>query len=141
MTDTEDHTDTEQDSDYVSKQVDDSMTKIHQFVEQIAHDAKQLYGKAVRLNQLVETPDMDVWVEPFKLHERARPWAKKYMVASKCSLWEVNKALLETAKKEGRIGADKKVSLTKMEAEILDLSNTEPVTIWAVLGKLPRFFL
>jgi len=137
MTDTEDQTDVENVSDHI----DESMTKIHQYVEQIAHDAKQLYGKAVRLNQLVEAPDMDVWVEPFKLHERARSWAKKNMVASKCSLWEVNKALLESAKKDARIGLDKKVKLTATEAQILDLSETEPVTIWAILGKLPRFFL
>ena len=131
--------DTENTSD--NEHIDDSMTKIRQYVEQIAHDAKQLYGKAVRLDQLIQTPDMDVWMEPFKIHERARPWAKKYMVASKCSLWEVNKALLEAAKAENRVGADKKVRLTKMEAGILDLSETEPVAIWAVLGKLPRFFL
>ena len=65
MSDTECQTDDEH--------VDDSMKKIHQYVEQIAHDAKQLYGKAVRLDQLVDAPEMDVWVEPFKLHERARP--------------------------------------------------------------------
>ena len=53
----------------------------------------------------------------------------------------VNKALLESAKKDARIGLDKKVKLTATEAQILDLSETEPVTIWAILGKLPRFFL
>ena len=117
------------------------MKKIHQYVEQIAHDAKQLYGKAVRLDQLVDAPEMDVWVEPFKLHERARPWAKKNMVASKCSLWEINKALLESATKEKRIGLDKKVRLTKAEAAIMDLSDSEPVPIWSLLGRLPRFFI
>jgi len=101
----------------------------------------QLYGKAVRLDQLVDAPEMDVWVEPFKLHERARSWAKKHMVASKCSLWEVNKALLESATKEKRIGLDKKVRLTKVEAAIMDLSDSEPVPIWSVLGRLPRFFI
>lgn len=133
MSDTEGQTDDEH--------IDDSMTKIHQYVEQIAHEAKQLYGKAVRLDQLVDAPEMDVWVEPFKLHERARPWAKKNMVASKCSLWEVNKALLELAIKEKRIGLDKKVRLTKTEAAIMDLSDSEPVPIWSVLGRLPRFFI
>ena len=133
MSDTECQTDDEH--------VDDSMRKIHQYVEQIAHEAKQLYGRAVRLNQLVDAPEMDVWVEPFKLHERARPWAKKNMVASKCSLWEVNKALLESATKEKRIGLDKKVRLTKAEADIMHLSDSEPVPIWSVLGRLPRFFI
>ena len=133
MSDTECQTDDEH--------VDDSMKRIHQYVEQIAHEAKQLYGKAVRLDQLVDAPEMDVWVEPFKLHERARPWAKKHMVASKCSLWEVNKALLESATKEKRIGLDKKVRLTKTEAIIMDLSDSEPVPIWSVLGRLPRFFI
>lgn len=133
MSDTECQTDDEH--------VDDSMRKIHQYVEQIAHEAKQLYGRAVRLHQLVDAPEMDVWVEPFKLHERARPWAKKNMVASKCSLWEVNKALLESATKEKRIGLDKKVRLTKAEAAIMDLSDSEPVPIWSVLGRLPRFFI
>ena len=133
MSDTECQTDDEH--------VDDSMKRIHQYVEQIAHEAKQLYGKAVRLDQLVDAPEMDVWVEPFKLHERARPWAKKHMVASMCSLWEVNKALLESATKEKRIGLDKKVRLTKTEAIIMDLSDSEPVPIWSVLGRLPRFFI
>ena len=133
MSDTECQTDDEH--------VDDSMKRIHQYVEQIAHDAKQLYGKAVRLDQLVDAPEMDVWVEPFKLHERARSWAKKHMVASKCSLWEVNKALLESATKEKRIGLDKKVRLTKTEAAIMDLSDSEPVPICSVLGRLPRFFI
>ena len=123
------------------EQTDDSMEKIHRFVEQIAHDAKEIYGKALRLNQLVETPDMDIWVEPFKLHERSRPWAKKHMVASKCSLWEVNQALLESAKAEKRLGVDRRLRLTKVEAAILDLSDSEPVPIWSVLGRLPRFYL
>ena len=133
MSDTECQTDDEH--------LDDSIKKIHQYVEQIAHEAKQLYGKAVRLDQLVDAPEMDVWVEPFKLHERARPWAKKHMVASKCSLWEVNKALLESATKEKRIGLDKKVRRTKTEAAMMDLSDSEPVPIWSVLGRLPRFFI
>ena len=133
MSDTEYQTDDEN--------VDDSMKKIHQYVEQIAHDAKHLYGKAVRLDQLVDAPEMDVWVKPFKLHERARSWAKKHMVASTCSLWEVNKALLESAAKEKRIGLDKKVRLTKTEAAIMGLSDSESVPIWSILGRLPRFFI
>jgi hypothetical protein len=133
MSDTECQTDDEH--------LDDSMKKIHQYVEQITHDAKQLYGKAVRLDQLVDSPQMDVWVEPFKLHERARSWAKKNMVASKCSLWEINKALLESATKEKRVGLDKKVQLTKVEAAIMGLSDSEPVPIWSVLGRLPKFFI
>ena len=121
--------------------IDESMKQIHEYVEKIAHDSKHLYSKALNFNQLIENPEMDIWAETFKLHERARGWAKKHMVASRCSLWEVNKALLESAKKDARIGLDKKVKLTATEAEILDLSETEPVTIWAILAKLPRFFL
>ena len=83
---------------------------------------------------------MDIWAQSFKLHERARGWAKRHMVASKCSLWEVNKTLLETAKKDGRI-QNGKVQLTEMEASILNLSHTEQVLIWHLLSKLHRFFL
>jgi arabinogalactan endo-1,4-beta-galactosidase len=129
-------TDTESDSEHV----DESLQKIHQYVEQIAHDAKHLYSKALCLHQLIEHPDMDIWAQPCKLHERARGWAKKNMVASKCSLWEVNKTLLEAARKEGRVNASKMVVLTKLEAAIMNLPET-PVTIWQVLGRLPKFFI
>ena len=83
---------------------------------------------------------MDIWAQTFKLHERSRRWAKKHMVASKCSLWEINKTLIETAKKENRITVDRQVTLSQMESDILDLPTT-PVSIWKVLGRLPRFFL
>jgi arabinogalactan endo-1,4-beta-galactosidase len=128
------------DSDTDTEHVDDSIKKIHQYVEQIAHDAKHLYSKALSLHQLVEFPEMDIWARPFKLHERARGWAKKNMVASKCSLWEVNKTLMESAKKEGRLTADRKVRLTKLEAAIMNLPET-PLSIWLVLRKLPLFFI
>lgn len=128
------------DSDTDTEHVDDSIKKIHQYVEQIAHDAKHLYSKALSLHQLVECPEMDIWTRPFKLHERARGWAKKNMVASKCSLWEVNKTLMESAKKEGRLTADRMVALTKLEAAIMNLPET-PISIWLVLRKLPTFFI
>ena len=120
--------------------IDESLKKIHHYVEQIAHDAKHIYSKALNLHQLIEYPEMDIWAQSFKLHERARGWAKRHMVASKCSLWEVNKTLLETAKKDGRI-QNGKVQLTEMEASILNLSHTEQVLIWHLLSKLHRFFL
>ena len=123
-----------------SGHIDESLQKIHHYVEQIAHDAKHMYSKALNLNQLVQHPEMDIWAQSFKLHERARSWAKRYMVATKCSLWEVNKTLVDSAKKEGRVSIGGLVTLNEMEATILDLS-TEPIPIWSVLAKLSRFFL
>ena len=136
MSDIESDEDTASPSDGVNE----SMKNIHAFVEQIAHDAKHLYSKAVSLNQYIECPEMDIWAQTYKLHERSRRWAKKHMVASKCSLWEINKTLIETAKKENRITVDRQVTLSQMESDILDLPTT-PVSIWKVLGRLPRFFL
>jgi len=62
------------------------------------------------------------------------------MVSLKCSLWQFNRTLLESAKKEKRIARGQLVKLTQEEADILDLSATEPVSAWQVLGRLPRFF-
>jgi len=132
--------DSDSDGEDVHQGVNESMKNIRAFIEQIAHDSRHMYSKAVSLSQQVENPDMDIWSQTFKLHERSRKWAKKHMVASKCSLWEVNNTLIEVAKKEQRISADRQVSLSELEAEILDLPTT-PVSIWKVLGRLPRFFI
>lgn len=128
------------DSESDFKHVDESLKKIHEYVEQIAHDSKHLYSKALKLDRLVENPDMDIWAETFKLHERARGWAKKHMVASRCSLWEVNKTLLDQCKKEDRLKAEG-VQLNELESQIMDLPLGEPVPVWKLLAKLPRFFL
>jgi hypothetical protein len=120
--------------------IDESMKQIHDYVEKIAHDSKHLYSKALKFNQLIENPEMDIWAETFKLHERARGWAKKHMVASRCSLWEVNKTLIEVCRKEDRIKSDG-VQLNELEGQILGLSHTEIVHIWQILARLPRFFL
>ena len=124
-------------SDY--SDIGDSLKTIHQHVEQLAHLSKHIYTRALRVYNLSEHPEIDVWTESFKLHERAMTWAKKNMVASKCSLWQVHETLLVAAKKEGRISGQN-VRLTSVEAEILDLAEGE-TAIWTVLGRLPRFFL
>jgi uncharacterized protein YcbX len=134
--------DNESDDLDINEGVNDSMKNIHTMVEQIAHNAKHLYSRAISLDQQIQNPvAADVWAQTFKLHERARSWAKKNMVASKCSLWEINKTLTDSAKKDGRITIDGQVTLTKAEGEILDLSHETPVSIWKVLGRLPRFFI
>jgi hypothetical protein len=130
------------DSDSVVSLTDigESLQIIHQHVEHLAHVSKHIYSRALKVHQLVEHPEMDIWVQPFKLHERARSWAKKNMVASKCSLWQVHETLLESAKKGGRItGAG--VNLTVAESEILDLPIDEAHGVWKILGRLPRFFI
>ena len=119
--------------------VDESMKSIRGMVEQIAHNSKHIYSKALSLNQSIEHPEADIWARTFKIHERARSWAKKNMVASKCSLWEINKTLMESAQKDNRI-SDKEVTLLALEAEIMNLP-IGPVPIWKVLGRLPRFFI
>lgn len=124
-------------SDY--SDIGDSLKTIHQHVEQLAHLSKHIYTRALRVYNLSEHPEIDVWTESFKLHERAMTWAKKNMVASKCSLWQVHETLLLAAKKEGRISGQN-VRLNSVEAEILDLAEGE-TAIWTVLGRLPRFFL
>ena len=127
------------DSESELEDVSDSLQKIHQHVEQLAHLSKHMYTKALRVYQLTEHPEIDIWTESFKLHERAMPWAKKNMVASKCSLWQVHETLLATAKKEERIQGQY-IILNSVEAIILDLAEGEQA-IWTVLGRLPRFFL
>ena len=119
----------------------DSMRAIREQVEVMAHAARHLYAGAVRVSQSVENPDLDLWASPFKLHERARPWAKKNMVASTSSLWQVHETLVNCAKKENRILTGSRVRLSKAEAAILDIGHEEPVAIWEVLARLPKFFV
>jgi len=121
-------------------EIGESLQRIHQHVEQLAHLSKHIYTRAVKVHQTVEHPEMDIWIQPFKLHERARSWAKKHMVASKCSLWLVHETLLGCAKKDGRI-SEKGVSLSVTEAEILGLPLDTVHGVWSVLGRLPRFFI
>ena len=130
------------DSDSVESLTDigESLQIIHQHVEHLAHVSKSMYSHAVKIHQLVEHPGIDIWAQQFKLHKRARHWAKKYMVASKCSIWQVHETLLESAKKGGRI-TEHGVKLSVVESEILDLPVDEVHGIWTVLGRLPRFFI
>jgi len=132
--------DVESDED-LNEGVNECMKTIHTLVEQIAHDARHIYSKAISLDQQIQNPiAADIWAQTFKIHDRARPWVKKHMVASKCSLWEINKTLFEVVKKENRITIDGHVTLSQTEADILDLPQT-PISIWKVLGRLPRFFI
>jgi hypothetical protein len=126
-------------SESESEDLSDSIQVIHQHVEKLAHLSKHIYTRALRVHKLTEHPEIDIWAEPFKLHERAAKWAKRNMVASKCSLWQVHETLLESAKKESRLQGSH-VVLSLEEVAILDLpEGLNPV--WTVLGKLPRFFL
>ena len=121
--------------------VSDSLKTIHQHVEKLAHVSKHMYSRALRVHQLVENPALDLWTESFKLHERARPWAKRNLVASKCSLWQIHQTLLECAKRDKRVFRGHIVRLLDEEAAILDLPANHPISVWQVLGRLPRFFL
>ena len=127
------------DSEEDYSDIGESLKTIHQHVEQLAHLSKHMYTRALRVYTVSEIPDIDIWTESFKIHERAARWAKKHMVASKCSLWQVHETLLEDAKKEGRIHGET-VSLNSTESEILDLPEGD-TPIWTVLARLPRFFL
>jgi hypothetical protein len=121
--------------------VSDSLQKIHQYMENLSHVSKHLYSRALRVQQLTENPSLDLWAQPFKLHERSYKWAKIHLVPRKCSLWQVHQTLLESAKKDERIFAGQKVKLTQEEAEIMELSAGEPISVWLVLARLPRFFM
>jgi hypothetical protein len=129
------------DCESTSNGLSESMGTIHNLVEQIAHDTKHLYAKALKLHTDVEHPDLDLWTGIFKLHERANKWAKHHMVARKCSLWQIHRTLLESAKRDNRVFRGQQVRLLKDEAEILDLPENHPVSVWMVLGRLPRFFV
>jgi hypothetical protein len=129
------------DSEYEStNEINESMNIIHSCIEQLSHSSKVIYAKALKINSLLEHPDLDIWTEEFLLHERAHKWAKRNMVPRKCSLWHIHKTLLGSAKRDKRIGRGSMVRLLKEESQILDLTE-EPVSAWTVLGRLPRFFL
>lgn len=120
--------------------VGESLQAIHQHVEQLAHLSKHIYTRALRVHTILEHPEIDLWAESFVLHDRAKTWAKRNMVASKCSLWQVHETLLKVVKEEGRL-AKGQVTLNAEEAAILDLSEDASHGIWTVLGRLPRFFI
>jgi hypothetical protein len=124
-----------------SADVSQSLRVLHEQMEVLAHAARHLYSGAVRVATAVENPEIGLWSQPFKLHERARPWAKKNMVASTASLWQIHETLVTKVKKENRLLPGSRVTLTKAEAEILDLNAEAPVSTWDVLGRLPRFFV
>jgi len=128
------------DSESDASHVSDSLEKVHHHVEKLYHLSKHIYTRALRVSHLIDNPELDLWTESFTLHERARPWAKKNMVASRSSLWQVHETLLTSAKKEGRIKKDNQVILNELEAEILDLACGPPIAVWTILGRLPRFF-
>jgi hypothetical protein len=133
------HDESEIDSDL--ENVSESLQKIHQHMESLFHDSKHLYSRAVRIQQLTENPALDLWAESYKLHERAYKWAKKHMIPRKCSLWLVHQTLLESAKKEDRVFVGQQVRLSEEEAEIMELPVNHHISVWLVLGRLPRFFL
>lgn len=128
--------DTESDNDLT-----DSMSQIHSFIEKLSHESKSIYTKALKISTLVENPDLDLWTEEFQLNECAYKWAKQHLVPRRCSLWQIHRTLLESAKKEKRIGRGHVVKLTKEEADIMELSCDEHISVWQVLGRLPRFFV
>jgi hypothetical protein len=119
----------------------DSMLVIHKQIEQLSHLSKHIYSKALQVEQRIENPDLDLWAKSFTLHERSLKWAKKHLVARKTSFTQIHKTLLESAKKSGRILPGHRVKLLEDEAEIMDLPVNIPVSVWVVLGKLPRFFV
>ena len=129
------------DSSASSVDVSESMERIRVSMDSLAHATRHLYAGAVRVAASVEGPGLTIWTRPFKLHERARLWAKRHMVASTSSLWQIQETLREVARKSHRIHADGTITLTHQEAEILDLTAETPIKIWIVLGQLPRFFL
>ena len=119
----------------------DSMSTIHSMIEKLSHESKVIYSKALKINALVEHPEIDVWTEEFQLNERAYVWAKKHLVPRKTTMWQIHRTLLESAKKDKRISRGQNVRLLKEEADIMELPSDEPISVWQVLGKLPRFFL
>ena len=75
-----------------------SMSSIHSMIEKLAHESKTIYSKALKISALVEHPEIDIWTEEFQLDERAYKWAKNHMVPRKCSMWQIHRTLLESAK-------------------------------------------
>jgi len=110
-------------------------------IEKLSHESKVIYSKALKINALVEHPEIDVWTEEFQLNERAYAWAKKHLVPRKTTMWQIHRTLLESAKKDKRISRGQHVRLLKEEADIMELPSSEPISVWQVLGKIPRFFL
>ena len=127
-------------SDLAISDISESLEKIHECVEKLAHVSKDIYARALRLDYSVNTGPDDLWTQRFPLHERAYVWAKKHMVPRNCSLWQIHEALLIDVKKEGRL-TNGNVRLSSEEATILGLSKDVHHTVWKVLSKLPRFFL
>jgi hypothetical protein len=118
----------------------DSMSSIRSLVETLTHESKKIYASALKISSLFEHPDLDLWTEEFSLNERVYKWAKRHMVSRKCSLWQIHRTLLESAKKDKRLARGHLVKLTQEEADILELSANESISVWQVLGRLPRFF-
>lgn len=119
----------------------DSMSAIHSLIEKLSHESKTIYSKALKINALVEHPDIDIWAEEFQLHEHSYKWAKKHMVPRKTTMWQIHRTLVESAKKDRRISRGQLVKLTQEEGEIMELPFDKAISVWQVLGKLPRFFL
>jgi hypothetical protein len=121
--------------------IDGSMGTIRSCIERLSHESKKLYTNALKVYNAVEHPELDLWSEIFQLDERAYVWAKRHLVGRKASLWQIHQTLLESAKTEKRIRPGNLVILTKEESEIMDLPEGKDISVWLVLGKLPRFFL
>jgi hypothetical protein len=121
--------------------IDGSMGAIRSYIERLSHDSKKLYTNALKVYNAVEHPELDLWSEIFQLDERAYGWAKRHLVGRKASLWQIHQTLLESAKTEKRIRPGNLVLLSKEESEIMDLPEGKEISVWLVLGKLPRFFL
>ena len=126
---------------YTEDDFSDSMSAIHSLIEKLSHESKTIYSKALKINALVEHPDIDIWAEEFQLHEHSYKWAKKHMVPRKTTMWQIHRTLLESAKKDRRISRGQLVKLTQEEGEIMELPFDKAISVWQVLGKLPRFFL
>jgi hypothetical protein len=128
-------------SDSDNSDFENPMSAIHSLVEKLSHESKTIYSKALKISALVQNPEIDIWAEEFQLDERAYKWAKKQMVPRKTTMWQIHRTLLETAKKEKRISTGQKVRLTQEEAEIMELPFNELISVWQVLGRIPKFFL
>jgi hypothetical protein len=121
--------------------LNESMSCIHSLVEKLSHESKKMYSKALKINALVENPELNIWTEEFHLNERAYVWAKAHLVPRKTTMWQIHRTLLESAKKDKRLSRGHRVKLSKEEADILELVSDEYISVWKVLGKLPKFFL
>lgn len=127
-------------SDSDNSDFDEPMSAIHSLIEKLSHESKTIYSRALKISALVEHPEINAWTEEFQLDERAYKWAKKHLVPRKTTMWQIHRTLLETAKKEKRISTGQRVRLLEEEAEIMGLPHNEPISVWQVLGKIPRFF-